>query len=360
TLMGLVKNYPQLVGLRVLLGVAEAGLFPGVSYYLTFWYPRHMLQFRIGLFFGSASLAGAFSGLLAFGISFMSGTQGLLGWSWIFILEGIATVVVGIAAFLVLVDFPETARFLTPEERAYVIWRKKFDNSPVGEEEKFSVRYIKDALTDWQASIRSDLLEFEGPISLRIDIFGYPPAISNLLTVPPYVVATTALYIFAHFSDKWRLRSPFIYAALILCLIGFSINIADVPHGVKYFGTFLVVTGSYAGFPGIVAWLSNNLSGQYKRAVGMALQVGIGNFSGAIASNVYRDRDKPRFIVGHGIELMLVGMGLITVPFVVLTYHRINNKKRAILREEEEKGVKRSPEEIRAVGDRAPEFQYTL
>ncbi|KAF9255008.1 MFS general substrate transporter [Marasmius fiardii PR-910] len=368
TLMGLVKTYPQLVGVRILLGVAEAGLFPGVSYYLTLWYPRHMLQFRIGLFFGSASLAGAFSGLLAFGISFMSGKEGLLGWSWIFILEGIATVVVGIAAFLILVDFPDTASFLTPEERAFVIWRKKFDNSPVGEEERFSVKYIKDALTDWQVYVHILVyISLIGPLygitlflPTIISNFGYPPAISNLLTVPPYVVATTVLYIFAHFSDKTRLRSPFIYAALILCLIGFSINISNVPHGVKYFGTFLVVTGSYAGFPGIVAWLSNNLSGQYKRAVGMAFQIGIGNFSGAIASNVYRDKDKPRFIVGHGIELMFVGIGLITVPLVALTYYRINNKKAEILREEQEKGVKRSPEEIRALGDRAPGFQYTL
>ncbi|KAG7087157.1 hypothetical protein E1B28_013137 [Marasmius oreades] len=368
TLMGLVKNYPQLVGVRILLGVAEAGLFPGVTYYLTLWYPRHMLQFRIGLFFGSASLAGAFSGLLAFGISFMGGTQGLLGWSWIFILEGIATVAVGILAFLVLVDFPDTANFLTPEERAFVLWRKKFDNSSVGEEEGFSVKYIIDALTDWQVYVHVLVyISLIGPLygitlflPTIISNFGFKPAISSLLTVPPYAVATVVLYIFAHFSDRTRLRSPFIYASLILCLIGFSINISNVAPGVKYFGTFLCVTGSYAGFPGIVAWLGNNLSGQYKRAVGMAFQIGVGNFSGAIASNVYRDIDKPRFIIGHGIELMFVGIGLVCVPLLVLTYSRINDKNNLILTEEEEKGVKRSPEEIRALGDRAPEFKYTL
>lgn len=58
-----------------------------------------MLQYRVGIFFGGATLAGAFSGLLAFGISFMSGTAGMLGWSWIFIIEGMATVVVGFISF---------------------------------------------------------------------------------------------------------------------------------------------------------------------------------------------------------------------------------------------------------------------
>ncbi|KAK1228308.1 hypothetical protein PQX77_008653 [Marasmius sp. AFHP31] len=150
TVMGLVKNYPQLVTCRVFLGIAEAGLFPGVIYHFTIWYPRHMLQLRIGLFYGTAALSGAFSGLLAFGISYMSGTGGFNGWRWIFILEGLGTVIVGLVGFLVLVDFPDTAGFLTPEERDYVIRRNKYDNFGVGEEERFSVKYIIQAFTDWQ------------------------------------------------------------------------------------------------------------------------------------------------------------------------------------------------------------------
>jgi len=62
------------------------------------------------------------------------------------------------------------------------------------------------------------------------------------------------LYVFAHFSDKLRMRSPFILAGLVMCLIGFSINISSVANGVKYFGTFFVVAGVYAPFPGVVAW----------------------------------------------------------------------------------------------------------
>ncbi|KAJ7713460.1 MFS general substrate transporter [Mycena olivaceomarginata] len=370
TLMGLVKTYPQLVGVRVCLGVAEAGLFPGVVYYLSLWYPRHMLQWRIGLFFGAASLAGAFSGLLAYGINFMSGTHKLLGWSWIFILEGIATVAVGLLAFFILVDFPATAKFLTLEERSFIVWRKKYDNSSVGEEEHFEMRHLVSALIDWQVWLHILIyMSIIGPLygitlflPTIISTFGHSVPVSQLLTVPPYVFATIVLWIFAYWSDKIQKRSPFIYAGLLMCLTGFSINISNAPSGVKYFGTFFCVAGSYAAFPGVVAWLGNNLSGQYKRGVGMALHIGIGNFSGAIASNIYRTQDKPRFIVGHGCELMFVGIGLICVPIAVLAYNRINKRRDEIARGMLERGEKNlySNRELREMGDRAPDFRYTI
>lgn len=114
------------------------------------------------------------------------------------------------------------------------------------------------------------------------------------------------------------MRFPFVALGLVMNLIGFSINISTAPRGAKYFGTFFCVAGSYAAFPGVVAWLvllianitnpqlttcsrrlGNNLAGQYKRGVGMALHIGIGNFAGAIASNIYRTQDSPRYILGR-------------------------------------------------------------
>ncbi|KAI0340965.1 MFS general substrate transporter [Trametopsis cervina] len=368
TLMGLVKTYPDLVGVRIALGIAEAGLFPGVVYYLSIWYPRHMLQWRIGIFYGGATSAGAFSGLLAYGISFMNGTQGLEGWSWIFILEGIATVVVGVVAFFVLVDFPDTAHFLTPEERAYVLWKKKYDNSSVGETETFALRHVWAAFVDWQVWLHLLVyMSIIGPlygISLFlpsiINGFGFSVPATQLLTVPPYVCATLVLLIFALWSDHIKMRYPFVLAGQLMCLVGFAINLANVPIGVKYFGTFFCVSGSYAAFPGVVAWLGNNLAGQYKRGVGMALHIGIGNFAGAIASNIYRSQDAPRYILGHALELMFVGIGLIALPAVVLLYTRINARRDALEADMAAKGVKLSDEEIRELGDRAPDFRYTL
>ncbi|KAJ6545251.1 MFS general substrate transporter [Mycena capillaripes] len=371
TLMGLVKTYPQLVGTRICLGVAEAGLFPGVAFYLTLWYPRHMLQWRIGLFFGAASLAGAWSGALAFGISFMSGTRGLLGWSWIFILEGIGTVIVGIVAFFVLVDFPVTAAFLTPEERAFVVSKKKYDNSAVGEEEHFEIRHLVEALTDWQVwlhmlvlmALITNLYGITLFLPTIIATFGHSAAVSNLLTVPPYqVLATIVVFIFAYWSDRAKVRSPFIFAGLIFNLIGFSINISNVPSGLKYFGTFFSVTGAYAAIPGVIAWLGNNLSGQYKRGVGMAFQIGIGLFGGAFASNMYRTQDMPRFRVGHGCEIMFVLIGLISVAFTAFISRRVNRHRDEVARAALERGENKlySDKALREMGDRAPDFRYTL
>lgn len=146
TLMGLVNSYHGLLISRIFLGVAEAGLFPGVAYYLTSWYVREELAFRQGLFFSAASVAGAFSGLLAYAIAKMDGVAGRAGWQWIFILEGLLTVVVAFAAFFLLYDFPDTASFLTVEEKAWVVHRLKYQGSKngrlVAESDHFEWKYV--------------------------------------------------------------------------------------------------------------------------------------------------------------------------------------------------------------------------
>ncbi|KAM5545340.1 hypothetical protein V8D89_000953 [Ganoderma adspersum] len=360
-LMGLVKNYPQLVAVRVCLGAAETGLASGAFYYLSMWYPRHMIQTRFGIFWSGATLAGAFTGLVAFGISFMSGAGRLLGWSWIFIIEGMATVVVGVVACFVFVDFPDTAPFLTAEEREYVVNRLRFDNSTVGEDEHFALRHIWQALLDWQVWALGLLnMAVIMPESSIINGFGFNSTVSQLLTVPPYIVAIVVVMAWSIWSDRVKRRAPFLFSGLLLCLVGFAINITDAPIGVKYFGTYLVVIGGYAAHPAVIAWLTNNLAGHYKRAVGIAFQGIFGNTGGLIASNMFRSQDAPRYITGHGAEMGFVGMGLILVPIVMFAYTRSNMKKEAKMREAEERGEKYAPEELKRLGDRAPDFRYML
>lgn len=151
---GFVKGFRDLVVIRIFLGVTEAGFFPAAAYQLTLFYCRFEYQTRIGIFYAAASLAGAFSGLLAFGLSYMEGVGGLEGWRWIFIVEGIITVVAGILTPLILPDSPETANFLTIEERALVIHRLEEDSGTssgkVETNEKFRWKFLRAALLDWK------------------------------------------------------------------------------------------------------------------------------------------------------------------------------------------------------------------
>lgn len=153
-----MQNYHGLLAARIFLGVAESGLFPGVVYYNTMWYCRYEVQVRQAYFFSAASIAGAFSGLLAYGISYMDGVAGLAGWRWIFILEGMLTVVVAFSAYFVLHDYPETASFLTPEERAFIAFRLRYDGQDaethdgqrIAQSDKFGWKYVRQAFGDWQ------------------------------------------------------------------------------------------------------------------------------------------------------------------------------------------------------------------
>ncbi|KAI8303814.1 hypothetical protein K4K59_013117 [Colletotrichum sp. SAR11_240] len=269
------------------------------------------------MFFSAASIAGAFSGLLAFAISKMDGTGGLEGWRWIFILEGIVTVIVAVFAFWALHDFPETAKFLTEEERAFVVYRLKYqgqvqgksDNRvQVAEADEFQWKYVWDAFTDWQ---------------IWINIFVY----WGLMTVPIYITAAILAVVVAYLSDRLGKRSPFIVGFLCMMIVGFSMCISSSNPKVVYGGVFVAACAIYPAFPGVISWLSNNLSGSYKRSAGMALQIGVGNLGGAMASNFYRQKDAPRYILGHGLELGFISVGIIAALILIFSYIGINKKR---------------------------------
>ena len=167
TTMGLVHNFGGLMTARWFLGLAEAGLFPGtkntpepgqsvfniypgVNYYLSCWYKRSEFGIRAAIFFSAAALAGSFGGLLAAAIENMDGVGGKPGWAWIFILEGLATIVIAALSFFMVHDFPDEAKFLTEDDRRRVIRRLKLDKQSSAEHEEFKMEYFWAALMDWK------------------------------------------------------------------------------------------------------------------------------------------------------------------------------------------------------------------
>lgn len=150
TCMGLVKSFGGLVACRFFLGLTEAGLFPGVQFYLSCWYKRSEFGVRSAIFFSAAALAGSFGGLLAAAIAKMHGVGGKTGWAWIFILEGLATIVIGIASFWLVHDFPDEAKFLSVDDRHRVLRRLAEDKQGSSKHEDFQVSYLWQVLKDWK------------------------------------------------------------------------------------------------------------------------------------------------------------------------------------------------------------------
>lgn len=373
TLMGLVQNYHGLLTARIFLGVTEAGLFPGVAYYITMWYCRHEAQLRQALFFSAASIAGAFSGLLAYGIAHMDGVGGLAGWRWIFILEGILTVLVAISAYFILFDFPETASFLTPEERAFVVYRLKYQGQveghagpQVAQDDQFKWKYVKSAFLDWQVwvniwvywGIVCPLYGIGLFLPTIIKALGYTSSTAQLLTIPIYITAAILAIGVAYLSDRKGKRSPFVLVCLCIMAVGFIMCISSHKPGVIYAGVFIAACALHPAFPGNITWLSNNLAGSTKRATGQAIQIAVGNLAGAMASNFYRSKDAPHYVLGHALELAFIGAGVIALIILVVNYRRINAKRDRQMAEGAHNGY--TPEEMSALGDRALTFRYIL
>lgn len=154
TFQGFVNNHQELYAVRFILGIAEAGFFPAAAFLLTIWYCRFEIQTRFGIFYLATSSAGAFSGLLAYGLQFMNGLGGKAGWRWIFIIEGIITVIAGIAVPFVLPDSPDKVKWLTPAEKELHRTRLAQDSGTaagkVAVQEKFHWGALKDAMLDWK------------------------------------------------------------------------------------------------------------------------------------------------------------------------------------------------------------------
>lgn len=366
TLMGLVTSYQGLLIARFFLGVAEAGLFPGVTYYLSCWYKSSEIGVRIALFFSAAAIAGSFGGLLAAAIALMDGIGGRPGWAWIFILEGLITVLAGVASWWMVFDWPETARFLDETDRVRVQRRLILDRQGKTAED-FDKRYIYEALKDWKTygymviymGCLVPLYAFSLFLPTIVQGMGYKGHHAQLLTVPPYVCAAVVTISVGFFADRTRWRGYCNMATVSVGILGFALLISSGNIHIQYAGTFLGAIGIYPTIPVTLSWIANNTEGSLKRGVVLGMVVGAGNLNGVVSSNVFLKSQKPRFWTGHGVvlgyQIVLLLGGTI---FMHLALRRENTARRTGRRDathdkltEEEKVIK---------GDRRPDFIYTL
>ncbi|KAJ9215692.1 hypothetical protein DTO166G4_2798 [Paecilomyces variotii] len=358
TLLGVVQNYSGYLSSRFFLGVAESGLFPGVVFYLSMWYKRNEQHYRVALFFCAASLAGAFGGILAWGISHMRGVGGYNGWRWIFILEGLLTVVVSATAYFWIYNYPATAEFLSKEEREFIQFRLKNDNDAI-RTEPFSWSAVVKAFKDpkvWLYGLAFHTMSLPlYTLSLFLPTIitelGYSAAEAQLLSVPPYAVAFVLTIAVAILSERIRRRAPFIIGSSVLAIIGYIILLAQDRAGVSYLGTIFAAAGIYPATAIVLSWPANNVSGQTKRAIANAMQISIGNCGAVLGTQLYRTETSPRFFLGHGFALGYLVANTAVVSILWLVLHKENQKKEA---ERERRGLGVL---LGDIGDAEGEFQ---
>lgn len=186
---GAVQSYGGLVGVRFCLGFVEAAYFPGCLFYLSAWYTRKELGFRTAILYSGSLLSGAFSGLISAGITNgLDGSRNLRAWRWLFIIEGVITVVIAFAAYFVLPNFPRTTTWLTENERQLAVWRLDED---IGED-------------DWTGSQKQSF--FHGMKLAFLDVKMY---ILVRLTLPYFPSALLISRRWYCFSASWHPeRSP--------------------------------------------------------------------------------------------------------------------------------------------------------
>ncbi|KAK5115856.1 hypothetical protein LTR85_009450 [Meristemomyces frigidus] len=355
---GFIQNIGGLYATRLILGACEGGLFPGLNLYLTMVYRREEQAKRVSYLFVCTAISGAFGGLLAYAILHMDGVDGEAGWKWVYIIEGLFSIVVAAAVWFGLPNDPSNAYFLKPEEKE-LMRRRAVQRAHYMGSEDFSWIEVRIALKDPKVYL-SGLIQFCQDILLYgfstflpsiIKGMGYDTYQTQYLTIPVYAVGGLAFVTFAWFSDKLRLRAPLVLLANVFGIIGYILLLCNVPVGVKYFGTFLCAIAVYTG-PGInLTWLNVNSAPHYRRATAIGMQQTIGNTAGIVAGQIYR---KSPYTLGNAFSLGAICVSQFIIVGKMMYIRSCTKKKEAIA------AGKRNDDRKVKTGDWTLDFEYHL
>lgn len=188
---------------------------------------------------------------------------------------------------------------------------------------------------------------------------GYTNEQSQLMTIPPYVVACIFTIGTGYFADKLKQRGIFMLAHIAAGILGFCMLASSGKPAVQYPGTFIAASGIYPLVPMGVAWNGNNIGGSLKRGVGIAMHVGFGNLGGAIAAYCFLPKYAPRFIVGHVILVAFLSMSFVLSSFMTIYLRRENARRDATYRPLEQYTDAEKDAE-REKGDNATFYRYTV
>ncbi|CAE6341743.1 unnamed protein product [Rhizoctonia solani] len=300
-------DYPGIVTARYFMGFFEAGFGPVIPFYYSLFYLKSEHALRTSFFISAGPLAGAFGGIIAYGVQAIRTNIGT--WRILFLVEGCPTILVGILVLIFLPARPESTKWLSEEERA--IATERLQREVQSEARAVNWDHVRLSLLDYRTWILSILYQSLNVALSSISVFlptiirtlGYTNAKAQLMSVPPYACAGVIMLLVAKTSDRTHLRGPFVAGSLALSGIGYIILLVSSATQVhaRYAAIFLAVTGTYCGIPIAMSWTTGNGGSETRRAVNMAMLNTIGQAMAVLGSYIYPEREAPRYIRGFAI-----------------------------------------------------------
>ncbi|KAL0262605.1 hypothetical protein SLS55_001573 [Diplodia seriata] len=297
-----VKNKEGLYAARWFLGMMEAGMFPGLAVQLASWYRTDEYGKPIMWMFGFQNTSGIVGSLLAYGISYMNGIGGLSAWRWVYLLEGLFTILFAGIVYLVLPDYPKSPRsrhWLTPREQAYLEARLP-STAPKTSDPAFSAREIGASLRDprtyafmlaqFLTNLAGYALQWQLPtITTSLGFAGLPR--NQLLNMPPALGSVLAIV-----AAGWVLKHAWFARPLLIALIGaaelvfFALLAAPVSDKAVVYAACVLGTLFYSvWFIPFWAWRSATLEGATGAAFGLAFQNCVGQVGGVVGPQLFQD-----------------------------------------------------------------------
>ena len=285
--MMFVRGEAGFYALRFLLGVAEAGFFPGMVLYLTYWFPAAERARAVALFMTATAMAGVIGGPISGALLEMDGIGGLAGWQWLFLLEGIPAVVLGFVVLAVLTDRPEHARWLEPEERSWLVARLAAERESIAGRHGTGLWRALAHRRVWSLS----LLYF----ALILGIYGVslwlPQIVAGLasmsaltvglVTAIPYLVASIAMVVVGAHSDRTGERRWHIAAPALAGALGFAASAGTSHPVLALAGLSLAALGIWSALGPFWTLPPSFLAGS-GAAGGIALINSVGNLGGFV------------------------------------------------------------------------------
>ncbi|KAF2018536.1 putative MFS transporter [Aaosphaeria arxii CBS 175.79] len=334
TLMAIVKDYHGMLAARFVLGVVEAPFYPGGLYMISMFYTRKETASRLSIFYTGNLLASAFSGLIAAGIfEGLDGRNGWEGWRWLFLIQGLVTVLVAVTAFFLLPNAPLTTKWLTPAQRQLAHDRIVFDTT--GKQEQVNVwKGLREACVDyrtWVFALMQNLHlsanGFKNFLPTAVQTLGFGRTVTLVLTCPPYLLAGIISVLVSWSSGKLNERTWHITLSKLVAIVGFMVGTLTLNVGARYFAMVLFVGATYGVNNINLAWAAAVL-GQTneKKAVVLAIANTLGNLSFVYTPYLWPDSSKPRYSMAMWASVGFSG-GVIACAWVLRFIMQRDNKK---------------------------------